>query len=139
MGLAAASELFMRLVFQLGWDYLQARRIHLIVDNFGIHESQFSKLVLASCEGKVRVRFLPPYCPDDNRIERVWRDLHDNVTRNHRCRTMDELMKEALAFAKGLNKRREIIKEMKLRTYKDIARVIEEEDPPVINSGEFNV
>jgi transposase len=88
------SELFMRLVFQLGWDYPQARRVHLIVDNYGIHKSQFSKLVLASCEGKVRVHFLPPYCPDENRIERVWRDLHDNVTRNHQCRTMDELMKE---------------------------------------------
>ena len=37
--------------------------------------------------GKVVLHFLPPYCPDDNRIERVWLDLHANVTRNHRCST----------------------------------------------------
>jgi transposase len=30
------------------------------------------------------LHFLPPYCPDDNRIERLWKDLHDNVTRNHK-------------------------------------------------------
>jgi len=35
---------------------------------------------------------LPPYCPNDNRIERLWQDLHANVTRNHTCVNMDELM-----------------------------------------------
>lgn len=88
------SELFMRLVFQLGWDYPDARRIHLIVDNYSIHKSAFTQLMLGQCDGKVRLHFLPPYCPDENRIERIWLDLHANVTRNHQCRTMDELMKE---------------------------------------------
>jgi transposase len=41
---------------------------------------------------RVQLHFLPPYCPDHNRIERLWKDLHDNVTRNHRCSTMDQLM-----------------------------------------------
>ena len=43
---------------------------------------------------RVQLHFLPPYCPDHNRIERLWKDLHDNVTRNHRCRTMDELLEK---------------------------------------------
>ncbi|MFP2924295.1 hypothetical protein ACLESO_03555 [Pyxidicoccus sp. 3LG] len=34
------------------------------------------------------LHFLPPYCPEGNRIERLWLDLHANVTRNHRCRTL---------------------------------------------------
>lgn len=93
-GTSKDSELFMRLVFQLGWDYPEAKRIHLILDNYGIHKSCFTKLVLSRCEGKVRLHFLPPYCPDENRIERVWLDLHANVTRNHQCRTMEELMSE---------------------------------------------
>jgi transposase len=84
----------MRLVFQLGSDYPGVKRIHLILDNYGIHKSQFTKLVLASCDGKVRLHFLPPYCPDENRIERVWLDLHANVTRNHQCLTIEALMKE---------------------------------------------
>ena len=49
----------------------------------------------------------------------------------------DELMDEALSFAKGLNKRRAIIAEMKKRMYKDIMHSIEVEDPPLIESGTF--
>lgn len=36
------------------------------------------------------------YCPDYNRIERTWEDLHANRTRNHRCRPVKELMQQAL-------------------------------------------
>lgn len=54
------------------------------------------------------------------------------------CHSRD-LMNETLSFAKGLNKRREVIKVLKQRTYKNIVRIIEEEDPPVINSGRFGV
>src|SRR6266487_1011498 len=40
-----------------------------------------------------RLHFLPPYCPDDNRIERrAWRELHQNVTVNHRHDTIESLM-----------------------------------------------
>ena len=99
------SELFVRLVFQLGRAYPDAERIHLILDNYGIHKSQMTKMVLASCEGKVRVHFLPPYCPDEDRIERVWLDLHANVTRNHECRTIDELMTEVRHWLRKENKR----------------------------------
>jgi len=49
----------------------------------------------------VALHFLPPYCPDDNRIERVWLDLHSNGTRNHRCRTVKELMGRVVAFLRA--------------------------------------
>jgi enoyl-CoA hydratase/carnithine racemase len=47
---------------------------------------------------------------------------------------IDDLMDEALSFAKGLNKRREVISAMKKGMYKDIVRVIDEEDSLVIES-----
>jgi len=50
---------------------------------------------------------------------------------------MDDLINEALLFAKSLNKRREVIAEMKKRMYKEIAQTIDMEDPPVIESGMF--
>ena len=88
------SDLFIGLVHQLARAYPRARRIHVILDNYKIHKSQRTALALAALGGRVQLHYLPPYCPDDNRIERLWRDLHDNVTRNHNCRTMEELMSE---------------------------------------------
>jgi transposase len=89
------SQLFILQLWQLvGRDYPEAKRIHLILDNYRIHSSLQVKAALARLDGRVVLHFLPPYCPDHNRIERVWRDLHDNVTRNHQCRTMNELMAE---------------------------------------------
>ena len=35
---------------------------------------------------------LPLDCPNENRIERLWLELHANVTRNHQCPTMRDLI-----------------------------------------------
>ncbi|HET6249507.1 MAG TPA: transposase, partial [Tepidisphaeraceae bacterium] len=53
---------------------------------------------------EVRLHFLPPYCPDHNKIERQWRDLHANVTRNHRCVTIEELMKNVYNWLETHNR-----------------------------------
>jgi transposase len=79
--------------------YPHAKRIHLILDNYGIHDSLQVRLALKSAAAeRLTLHFLPPYCPDHNRIERVWKDLHDNVTRNHRCATMKELMTDVRSY-----------------------------------------
>lgn len=99
------SQLFILQLWQLvGRDYPRAKRIHLILDNYRIHSSLQTQAALARLNGRVVLHFLPPYCPDHNRIERVWRDLHANVTRNHRCRNMKELMKEANSWLTKLNR-----------------------------------
>lgn len=41
---------------------------------------------------RLELHFLPPYCPNENRIERIWLDLHANVMRNHRQKTLDGLL-----------------------------------------------
>ncbi len=93
-----------QLWYLLQRDYPDAKRIHLILDNYRIHSSRQVELVLAKLGDKVQLHFLPPYCPDHNRIERVWRDLHANVTRNHQCRTMNELMKEVRWYLRKRDK-----------------------------------
>jgi len=72
--------------------YARARTIHLVLDNFRIHSSRAIQAAHVRWGDRVQFHFLPPYCPDENRIERLWKDLHDNVTRNHTCTTMEELM-----------------------------------------------
>lgn len=88
------SDLFILQLWQLIKDYPDARCIHIILDNYKIHSSQRTQLALAALGSRVKLHFLPPYCPDHNRIERVWKDLHDNVTRNHMCKNMKQLMRE---------------------------------------------
>jgi transposase len=97
------SYLFLDLVDELRQRYPQARRLHLILDNYRIHSSTIVAAALGGyLAGKVELHFLPPYCPDHNKIERVWKDLHANVTRNHRCRGINHLMQEVRYY---LNKR----------------------------------
>lgn len=69
-----------------------ARRVHVIVDNYIIHKSKITQRRLQIYEGRLVLHFLPPYCPNANRIERKWQDLHAEVTRNHSCATMAALM-----------------------------------------------
>jgi transposase len=87
-------HLFLGLARELLRRYPWARRIHLVLDNYKIHKATYVNAALAEWGQRINLEFLPPYCPDHNRIERFWRDLHDNVTRNHRCASIDELMDE---------------------------------------------
>ena len=86
------AALFCQLLWLLASRYRRARRVHLIVDNYGIHSARLTKSALDALGGRIVLHFLPPYCPDHNRIERVWQDLHANVTRNHRCKTLNHLL-----------------------------------------------
>jgi transposase len=101
------SLLFLDLLYKLvKKTYRSAARVHLILDNYGIHDSQQVKLALKSeAADRLTLHFLPPYCPDHNRIERIWKDLHDNVTRNHRCKGLDELMAEVRSYLAARNRR----------------------------------
>ena len=63
------------------------------------YSSRITQRAVEQFGGRIVLHFLPPYSPDDKRIERcVWRELHANVTRNHNCGTMDELMEEVHAY-----------------------------------------
>lgn len=88
-----ATWLFLNLLRALLDAFRWARRIHLILDNYVIHKSRLTQAWLGRHGAKLRLHFLPPYCPNENRIERLWLDLHANVTRNHRCPTIDELLR----------------------------------------------
>ncbi len=98
---AKNSQLFGQLLFRLAARYRSARKIHLVLDNYCIHHSRLITRILDSLGAKVVLHFLPPYCPDHNRIERVWLDLHANVTRNHRCKNMRQLLQNTRIYLSG--------------------------------------
>jgi putative transposase len=92
------SWLFVRLLGKLYHHYPQARRVHVILDNYGIHDSKLVAWALLEAGGRIRLHPLPPYCPQHNPLERVWEDLHAEVTRNHTCPDMDELLINVRVF-----------------------------------------
>jgi transposase len=47
---------------------------------------------------RIQLHFPPPYYPGQNRIERLRNDVHDSITRNHRCRTLHDLMDQVCLY-----------------------------------------
>ena len=100
------ADLFLRLLEELRRRHPTARRIHVVLDNYVIHKTQKVQAYLEQEGLCFNLLFLPPYCPDDNRIERLWRELHANVTRNHRCNTIGQLMGRVRFYLAAESRRR---------------------------------
>jgi transposase len=86
------SQLFIALLERLRRGHPGASRIRLVLDNYAIHGSRAVRSYLAQHDDLFLLHLLPPYSPEHNKIERLWRELHANITRNHRCRSIQELM-----------------------------------------------
>jgi transposase len=69
------------------------RCIHVICDNAKFHDCRLVQAYLARWGHRIQLHYLPTYAPQTNPIERVWWHLHEEITRNHRCRSIDELVK----------------------------------------------
>lgn len=71
------------------------RKIHVICDNASFHDCRRVRQYLEQWEHRIQLHFLPKYAPETNPIERVWWHLHDTITRNHRCHSIEDLLEEA--------------------------------------------
>ncbi len=91
------SELFVRLLETLVRGYRRATQLSLVVDNYVIHRSRMVHGWLRR-HPRVKLLFQPAYHPWVNAIERLWKQLHDTVTRNHRCGTLKILMRAVNRF-----------------------------------------
>lgn len=106
-----ASWIFLNLLRALLETYDRAERIHVILDNFIIHKSGVTQAWLAEFGERLHLHFLPPYCPSENRIERLWLDLHANVTRNHRQKTIGALLERVHGYlARCFDTRRRVLR-----------------------------
>ena len=68
------------------------RVIHVICDNAKPHQARRVREYLAEHKGRVVVHYLPTYASQTNPIERVWWHLHEEITRNHRAKNMEQLL-----------------------------------------------
>jgi transposase len=75
------------------------RVIHVVCDNAKFHDCRTVLAYLGQHGDQIVLHFLPKYAPETNPIERVWWHLHETITRNHRCVSIDELLREVADWA----------------------------------------
>lgn len=88
-------ELFVRHLEELRHRLRRYRVIHVICDNARFHQAAKCKRLqgyLKRWGHRVVLHYLPLYAPGTNPVERVWWHLHDEVTRDHQCQTIGELL-----------------------------------------------
>jgi len=89
------ADLFLAHLDELRRRLRRYKVIHVICDNAVFHIPERCRKVreyLSRWGHRIRLHFLPSYAPETNPIERVWWHLREEITRNHRCRNIDELL-----------------------------------------------
>ena len=64
--------------------YPGKRMIHLFVDNARYHHAKLVQAWLARSACRIKLHFIPAYCPHLDPIERLWGLMHKHITHN-RC------------------------------------------------------
>lgn len=76
---SATAEVFLRFLQQLMLDAKQP--IILVVDGHSIHKAKLIKEYIASTQGKLELVYLPPYSPQLNPDEQVWKNVKAEVAK----------------------------------------------------------
>jgi transposase len=71
-------------------------KVYVVVDNYGIHKAKAVVTWLAA-HPRFELVWLPSYCPRANPIERVFGDVHDKCTRNHKRTQIADLVADVKA------------------------------------------
>jgi transposase len=72
-------------------------RIYVVVDNYKIHKAQAVDRWLEA-HPRFELVFLPTYCPRASPIERIFGDVHDRVTRNHKRKRLRDLVTDVTRY-----------------------------------------
>ena len=86
---ATSAEVFREYVRQVLAPTLRPGDV-VVLDNLGAHKDQAAMELIESAGAKVR--FLPPYSPDFNPIEKMWSKIKEFL-RSAKARTFDALLK----------------------------------------------
>ncbi len=68
------------------------QQIILITDNGSFHHTKATEAFLQQHRDQLEVKWLPPYCPDLNDIERTWRSLKRSHASNFLFNSLDALV-----------------------------------------------
>lgn len=80
------------------------KAVHVIWDNAGYHRDH-RILEYADAIG-IQLHNLPPYSPNLNPIERLWKIMHESVTYNQYYETFEEFKSAVIGFIKKIGRKR---------------------------------
>jgi transposase len=72
--------------------------IHVFLDNARYHHAKLVQEWLAQPGRRIRLHFIPAYCPHLNPIERLWGVMHKNITHNRCHATYKDFADATLGF-----------------------------------------
>ncbi len=72
--------------------------IHVFLDNARYHHAKLVQEWLARPGCRIRLHFVPAYCPHLNPIERLWGVMHKNITHNQAYATYKDFADATLGF-----------------------------------------
>lgn len=78
--------------------YPSKRVIHLFLDNARYHHAKLVQAWLAKPGCRIRLHFIPTYCPHLNPIERLWGVMHKHITHNRCHETYSDFCNAMLQF-----------------------------------------
>ncbi len=84
-----------------------ASSIHLIWDNAGYHRSK--EILSFVSDTKIKLHYLPPYSPNLNPIERLWKIMHEHVTYNRYYPKFADFTEGILSFFRNIENYKSII------------------------------
>ncbi len=67
------------------------RKVFMVLDNVRYHHAKLVQAWVASNTHRIELFFLPPYSPEFNATEHVWRTTKRFATHNRHFSTLDEL------------------------------------------------
>jgi len=86
------AETFLQFLKKIMNSKKRGKKITMILDNARYHHATMIQPWLTKNNAKIQLLFLPPYSPDLNNIERVWKMARRICTHNRYFATIDELL-----------------------------------------------
>lgn len=83
-------------------------KIHIILDNAAYHKSHEVKAYAKSMQ--IKLHYLPPYSPNLNPIERLWKVMHEHVTYNRYYEKFTDFTDATDQFFKIIGKKKRLLR-----------------------------
>ena len=88
--------------------HYENERIHLIWDNAAYHKSKEVKAFAKALN--IKLHYLPPYSPNLNPIERLWKIMHEEVTYNKYYEKFSDFREATFGFFRNIGKRKTVLR-----------------------------